>query len=52
MITEYVDSPRLGDHICYYSNLNKIKEDFPKWKITKNIDYIFEDVYKTLKNNS
>lgn len=51
MITEYDENSRLGDHICYYSNLNKIKKDFPNWKITKNIDDIFEDVFKTLKNN-
>ena len=52
MITEYDDKSRLGDHICYYSNLTKIKKDFPNWKITKNIDDIFEDVFITFKNNN
>jgi len=50
MIYDYSDQERTGDHICYYSNLNKLKSDYPKWTITKNIDYIFEDVYKTLAN--
>lgn len=46
---EYSDKERVGDHICYYSNLNKIYNDFPNWHITKNIDDIFEDVFLNLK---
>lgn len=48
---EYDDKSRFGDHICYYSDLEAIKKDFPNWKITKSLDFIFEDVYKTLKDN-
>ena len=46
MNLSYLDKPRIGDHICYYSNLQKIKKDYPNWKITRSIDYIFEDVFK------
>lgn len=35
---------RVGDHICYYSNLSKIKKHYPKWKISKNIDKIFDEI--------
>ena len=46
MIYEYVDENRIGDHICYYSDLSKIKEHYPKFGITKNLSYIIENIYK------
>ena len=30
----YVDENRIGDHICYYSDLSKMREHFPAWDIT------------------
>jgi CDP-paratose 2-epimerase len=30
----YVDSNRVGDHICYYSDLGKMKSHYPGWTIT------------------
>ncbi len=33
----YVDANRLGDHICYYSDLTKIKSHYPDWSITRNL---------------
>ena len=48
----YSENPRKGDHICYYSDLKRIKKDFPNWVITKSIDNIFSDIYFGLiKNN-
>src|SRR5262249_15423267 len=35
---EYVDRNREGDHICYISNLAKIRADYPGWGITKSLD--------------
>ncbi len=32
--TEYVDEPRRGDHICYISDLRKLKAHYPGWGIT------------------
>ena len=46
MIYEYVDENRMGDHICYYSDLTKIKEHYPKFGITKNLSYIIENIFK------
>ena len=45
----YQKNSRIGDHICYYSNLKKINEDYPNWQLTKNIDDIFNDVFLNLK---
>jgi CDP-paratose 2-epimerase len=47
MIYEYIDENRIGDHICYYSDLSKMKEHYPKFGITKNLSYIIENIYKT-----
>ena len=41
----YQENPRIGDHICYYSNLSKIKSDYKNWRITKSLDDIFKDLY-------
>lgn len=30
----YVDENRIGDHICYYSDLSKMRQHYPKWDIT------------------
>jgi len=46
MIWEYVEENRIGDHICYYSDLSKMKKDYPKFCITKNLNYIVENIYK------
>lgn len=34
----YVDEPRLGDHICYYSDLTRIRGDFPGWDVTVTLE--------------
>lgn len=44
---EYVDEARIGDHIVYYSNLDKMKADYPDWDITVGLDEVFEDLYAT-----
>jgi CDP-paratose 2-epimerase len=37
MQTEYVESARIGDHICYISDLSKMMTHYPRWKITKDL---------------
>ena len=31
--TEYVDQNRRGDHICYISDLRKLKSHYPGWDV-------------------
>jgi len=50
MIFKYSDKARIGDHICYYSDLEKIKKDYPNWELTKNLDDIFFEVFKALSD--
>ncbi|MDQ7041871.1 MAG: NAD-dependent epimerase/dehydratase family protein [Rhodothermus sp.] len=46
MSYEYVDRPREGDHICYISDLTKMKTHYPQWDITKKLPDIFEEIYQ------
>lgn len=42
---EYVEQNRRGDHICYISNLDKLKAHYPGWDITRNLRATFEEIY-------
>ncbi len=41
---EYVDKNREGDHICYISDLRKMKAHYPGWDITKTLDDAFDEM--------
>ena len=41
---EYVDQPRVGDHICYISDLSKMRSHYPEWDITVPLDAILEEI--------
>jgi CDP-paratose 2-epimerase len=47
MIHEYVEENRSGDHICYISDLRKMKAHYPKWYITKTLEDIFQEIYSS-----
>ncbi|HEX8531259.1 MAG TPA: NAD-dependent epimerase/dehydratase family protein [Cytophagales bacterium] len=40
----YVDKNREGDHICYYSDLRKMKAHYPKWDLTKSLEDTFREI--------
>src|SRR5215471_5140842 len=44
---KYVDKNRVGDHICYYSDLRKMKAHYPAWTITLSLPQIFEQIAKS-----
>ena len=41
---EYVDEPRRGDHVCYITNLNRFRTDYPEWELTVDLDAIFAEL--------
>ncbi len=41
---EYIETNRIGDHICYISDLSKIKNHFPDWSLTKDLKTIFTEI--------
>ena len=40
----YSDEPRRGDHICYISDLGKLKSHFPGWSITRSIPSMIQEM--------
>ncbi len=41
---QYSPANRLGDHICYFSNLAKIHAHFPAWEMGYDLDGIFFEI--------
>jgi CDP-paratose 2-epimerase len=40
----YSEENRIGDHICYYSDLTKIRAHFPEWELTYSLNEIIEEM--------
>ena len=45
-VFSYVDQNRIGDHICYYSDLRKMKAHYPKWDITQSLESTIEQIVR------
>lgn len=43
----YKDENRIGDHICYISDLRKLRRDFPEWNITRSLPDIIKEIVET-----
>jgi CDP-paratose 2-epimerase len=44
MVHEYVDKNREGDHICYISDLSKMRAHYPTWDISKSLETIVGEI--------
>jgi CDP-paratose 2-epimerase len=49
---EYLEQPRQGDHICYVSDTRRLENDYPRWRITRNLIAIFEEIVKAETESS
>jgi CDP-paratose 2-epimerase len=45
----YVDQNRIGDHICYYSDLRKMKSHYPAWDITISLEETIRQIVEAWK---
>jgi CDP-paratose 2-epimerase len=43
-VYEYVNENRQGDHICYYSDLRKMKTHYPSWDITISLEETIKQI--------
>ncbi len=48
----YSEQARKGDHICYISNLSKLKSHYPAWSITRSLDSILEEMVAAEREHS
>ena len=46
----YDEKNREGDHICYISDLSKMKKHYPSWDISKSLESINEEIVLSWKN--
>jgi CDP-paratose 2-epimerase len=40
----YSETNRIGDHICYYSDLSKFKNHYPGWSLKHSLDDILDEM--------
>lgn len=43
----YVPENRIGDHICYYSDLSKMREHYPGWDITVSLEETIQQIVES-----
>ena len=43
-ILVYVDENRIGDRICYYSDLRKMRDRYPAWDISIDLRDIMRQI--------
>ena len=47
-VLTYVDTPRVSDHICYYSDLRRMKAHYPGWAITKTLQDTIREIVDSM----
>src|SRR5919202_1927018 len=40
----YVEEPRRGDHICYISDLGRLRSDYPGWEVSVSLEEILAEL--------
>jgi len=45
--TVYNEKARVGDHICYISDLRKLRAHYPAWSITRDVDAILKEIVES-----
>ena len=48
----YVDENRIGDHICYISNLAKMRQHYPGWDITLTLDETIQQIVESHRSRA
>jgi len=48
-VYSYVDANRIGDHICYISNLEKMRSHYPLWDITVSLEETVRQIVENLR---
>ena len=51
-VYSYVDENRIGDHICYYSDLRKMRSHYPGWDITHSLADTIEQIVAAWQNRT
>ncbi|MDQ8201563.1 NAD-dependent epimerase/dehydratase family protein [Pelagicoccus sp. SDUM812003] len=49
---KYDDKNREGDHICYYSDLRRMRTDYPNWDVSVTLQEMVEELARAWKERS
>ena len=50
MLWEYAETNRVGDHICYISDLSKMKSHYPGWDISRSLEQVFVELFEAARS--
>jgi CDP-paratose 2-epimerase len=42
--SEYMAEPRSGDHVCYITNMQRFRSDYPEWRVERTLSSILEEL--------
>ena len=45
-----MDEPRVGDHICYYTDMARFRADHPSWRIERDLPSIVDEMVSTVRS--
>ena len=49
-VFSYLEGNRIGDHICYYSDLRKMRNHYPSWDITLSLEETIRQIVEAWRN--
>lgn len=49
-VFSYVEENRIGDHVCYYSDLRKMRAHYPAWDITRSLEDTVGEIVEAWKH--
>lgn len=50
MLWKYDEKNREGDHICYYSDLSRMRSDYPKWDISISLEETVRQIVESWRS--
>jgi CDP-paratose 2-epimerase len=48
----YTDQNRIGDHICYYTDLSKFRGHYPQWDLEYSLERIIDEMIETIRTKA
>ncbi len=51
-VYSYQEQNRIGDHICYYSDLSKMRSHYPQWDITQTLEDTIRQIVEAWKTRT
>ena len=50
LVLDLREQPREADHLCYISDLTKVRQHYPRWQVTHDLGAIFAAIYQAWRD--